>query len=100
MTGNTAKPPSMGEAVGPIDLPLIGEAAGLPATYLTAEFVRSHIIPCVAATFSDGELVIPHPPEEDPVVREQFGGRSYDEGIFGQRLRALSEGDNETMRHQ
>jgi hypothetical protein len=89
----------MGEG-GSIQLPLIYEAAGLPAEYLTAEFVRARVIPCVAATFSDGELVIQHSVEEDPVAQEHFGAQSYDQGTFGQRLRALFEGDNVAMRHQ
>lgn len=100
MTGNFIKPPSMGEGGGPVDLPSIYEAAGLPPEHLTAEFIRSHIIPCVAATFSDGELVIQHPPEQDPVVQEHFGATSYDQGAFGRRLRELFEGDDLALRHQ
>lgn len=99
-SGNFVKPPSMGEGGGPVQLDLIYEATGLPKDYLTPEFVRANIIPCVAATFSDGELVIQRPPEEDPVIREYFGTTNYNEGTFGHRLRELFEGDDVALRHQ
>ncbi len=99
MSKNIIKPPSMGER-GPVQLPLIYEAVGLPNNYLAADFIRAHVIPCVAATFSDGEIVIPHPAEEDPVVRKHFGTQSYHEGTFGRRLRDMFTGDDLAMRHQ
>lgn len=99
MSGNFIKPPSMGEGGG-VQLPMIAEAAGLPPEYVTAEMIRSHIIPCVSETFSDGEVVLLHEPVPDPVLREHFGVRRYDEGSFGKRLRELFDGDDIAMQHQ
>jgi len=89
----------MGEGGG-VQLPMIAEAVGLPPEYVTAEMIRSHIIPCVSETFSDGEVMLLHEPVADSVLREHFGVRRYDEGSFGKRLRELFGDDDIAMRHQ
>jgi len=101
MTGNFIKPPSMGEGSGSVQMPLIYEATGLPARYMTESFITENVIPCVATTFSDGEVVLPHSsPPEDPVVREHFGTADYAQGTFGPRLRELLEGSDVALQHQ
>lgn len=100
MSGNFIKPPTMGEGNEPVDLELLCEATGLPQDYQTPEILSSNLTPCIAATFSDGELDIRRPREEDPVLQEYFGVVSYREGVFGQRVRALLEGGNPTLQHQ
>lgn len=92
--------PRMAERATVTELAFISEATGLPPRYLTPEFVRSYMVSCIAATFSDGELVVTRPPEKDSAIREHFGVTRFDEGTFGARLRELLEGEENEVRRQ
>ncbi|MET9263735.1 hypothetical protein [Amycolatopsis sp. NPDC004079] len=74
-------------------------ASGLPRTYVSTQLLRNYIIPCVQATFSDGELSLLHAVETDPVLREHFGESDFDEGAFGNRLRGLTGASDPKLRY-
>jgi len=79
-----------------VDMPLICEATGLPMDYLTPENIRRRLMPGIAVTFCDGEVMSMHAPETDAVGIEHFGVTNYAEGTFGERLReALNGGDKD-----
>lgn len=98
MSGNIVQPPSSSGSNEAIDLIGICEAVGWPKERVTQEYVTRYMLPSIEATFCDGEVMVPHPVEEDSLNREYFGETIYNEGAFGTRLRELFDGEDIAMR--
>lgn len=100
VTANSVDPSSaVPDGREPASVASICVAVGLPRSYVSTQLLRSHIIPCVQATFSDGELFRPHAVETDPVLRKHFGESDFNDGTFGNRLRGLTDDGDPKLRH-
>lgn len=98
MTGSHGDRPPFSGIGGDVDVRGVCEAVGLPATYPTQSLYGNFILPALAAEFGDGEVRATHSPQFDPVIQEQFGVENFADGVFGQRVCALLEGDDQAMR--
>lgn len=97
MAGNIIKPPGSGDFRG-IDVSLVA-STGVPEEYIDDRFLVSYVIPAVVEEFSDKEVAIQRPPEEDEVLREHFGTTIYGQGSFGKKIRAMIDGDDLPTKH-
>lgn len=98
MPGNFVRPPTSSGSGEEIDVIGVCEAAGWPEDHISRETIAQYVMPCIESTFSDGELVVKHPVEQDPLMREFFGETTFDEGVFGTRLRELLDGEDLEIR--